>query len=60
MFSYICAIEEGKAASKSLHQKFGYFLSTSQQAVSPISFQKQKEQGHKQLGYTDKMVTAEI
>jgi hypothetical protein len=29
-----CAIEEGRAASKSLHQIFGYFLSMSQQAVS--------------------------
>ncbi len=27
-------IEEGRGASKSLHQKFGYFLSMSQQAVS--------------------------
>jgi hypothetical protein len=28
------AIEEGRAASKSPHQKFGYFLSMSQQTVS--------------------------
>jgi hypothetical protein len=27
-------IEEGRAASKSLHLEFGYFLSMSQQAVS--------------------------
>jgi hypothetical protein len=27
-------IEEGRAASKSPHKKFGYFLSISQQAVS--------------------------
>jgi hypothetical protein len=27
-------IEEARAASKSLHKKFGYFLSMSQQAVS--------------------------
>jgi hypothetical protein len=27
-------IEEGRAASKSPHQKFGYFLSNSQQTVS--------------------------
>jgi hypothetical protein len=27
-------IEEGRAASKSPHEKFGYFLSKSQQAVS--------------------------
>ncbi len=27
-------IEEGRAVSKSLHKKFGYFLSISQQAVS--------------------------
>jgi hypothetical protein len=27
-------IEEGRAASKSPHEKFGYFLSISQQAVS--------------------------
>jgi hypothetical protein len=31
---YFCAIEEGRVASKSLHKKFGYFLSMSQQAVS--------------------------
>jgi hypothetical protein len=55
-------IGEGRAASKSPHQKFGYFLSMSQQAVSAISFQiqlleyfpqKQKEQRHKKLGDTD-------
>jgi hypothetical protein len=34
VFLYFCVIEEGRAASKSLHQKFGYFLSMSQQAVS--------------------------
>jgi hypothetical protein len=32
--SYFCAIEEGRAASKRLHKKSGYFLSMSQQAVS--------------------------
>jgi hypothetical protein len=31
---YVCAIEEGRAAGKSLHKKFGYFFSMSQQAVS--------------------------
>jgi hypothetical protein len=31
--SLIETIEEGRAASKSPHQKFGYFLSMSQQAV---------------------------
>jgi hypothetical protein len=31
---YFCAIKEGRAVNKSLHQKFGYFLSMSQQAVS--------------------------
>jgi hypothetical protein len=29
-------IEEGRAASKSTHYKFGYFLSISQQAVSAV------------------------
>jgi hypothetical protein len=29
-------IEEGRAASKSLIKKFGYFLSLSQQAVSAV------------------------
>jgi hypothetical protein len=29
----ISAIEEGRAASKSPHKKFGYFLSMSQQAA---------------------------
>ncbi len=53
------AIEEGRAASKSSHQTFGYFLSTSQQEVSAdiifkiqlleIFTQKQKEQRQKQL-----------
>jgi hypothetical protein len=35
-FLPLCAvsIEEGRAASKSPHQTFGYFLSTSQQEVS--------------------------
>jgi hypothetical protein len=31
---YVYAIEEGRAASKSPHYKFGYFLSVSEQAVS--------------------------
>ncbi len=31
---YICLIEEVRAASKSPHLKFGYFLSMSQHAVS--------------------------
>jgi hypothetical protein len=30
----VSPIEEGRAASKSPHKKFGYFLSISQQAVS--------------------------
>jgi hypothetical protein len=30
----VSSIEEGRAASKSPHDKFGYFLSISQQAVS--------------------------
>jgi hypothetical protein len=30
------------------------------QLAGGIFFPKQKEQGHKQLGYTDKMVTTEI
>jgi hypothetical protein len=30
----MCCIEEGRAASKSPHYKFGYFLSISQQVVS--------------------------
>jgi hypothetical protein len=53
-------IEEGRAASKSLRSKFGYFLSMSQQAVSAdiipnsvvgIFSPKQKEQRQKQFGY---------
>jgi hypothetical protein len=32
-------IEEGRAASKSPHKKFGYFLSMSQQAVFADTFQ---------------------
>jgi hypothetical protein len=56
--SLIETIEEGRAASKSPHQKVGYFLSMSQQAVSADiitnSFSpKTKEQRHTQLGYTD-------
>jgi hypothetical protein len=60
--SLIETIEEGRAASKSPYQKFAYFLSMSQQAVSAdiitnsavgIFPQKQKEQKHTQLGYTD-------
>jgi hypothetical protein len=31
---FIYGIEEGRAASKSPHYKFGYFISMSQQAVS--------------------------
>jgi hypothetical protein len=47
-------IEEGRAASKSPHQKFGYFLSVSQQGVSADIIQNsavgtQKEQTQKQL-----------
>jgi hypothetical protein len=51
-------IEEGRAASKSHHSTFGYFLSISQQDFLLISFkihllesspQKQKEQRQKQL-----------
>ncbi len=61
-------IEEGRAASKSPHSKFGYFLSISQQGVSAdiiqiqlfeTSPQKQKEQRQKLLG-TDKLVTTQI
>jgi hypothetical protein len=33
------SIEEGRAASKSPHKKFGYFLSTSQQEVSADNIQ---------------------
>jgi hypothetical protein len=32
--AFLRCIEEGSAASKSPHQKFGYFLSIFQQAVS--------------------------
>jgi hypothetical protein len=47
-------IEEGRAASKSPHSTFGFFLSTSQQEVSADIIktsapQKQKEQRQKQL-----------
>jgi hypothetical protein len=31
---FLLLIKEGRAASKSPHSKFGYFLSISQQAVS--------------------------
>jgi hypothetical protein len=63
-------IEEGKAASKSPHKKCSYFFSMSQQGVFAdiipnsgcwdIFPKKQKEQGHKQLGYTNKLVTTQI
>ncbi len=61
-------IEEGRAASKSLLKKFGYFLLCPSKQSLPISFQiklmeyfpkKQKEQRHKQLWYNDKMVVTE-
>ncbi len=64
--SMIAGIEEGRAARKSPHQKFGYFLSMSQQAVSAdiipnsavgIFASKQKEQRHTQPGHTDKLVS---
>ncbi len=62
-------IEEGRAASISLHKKiwlfsfnvpassFCQYHSKWRMKYSP---HKQKEQRHKQLGYTDKMVTTEI
>jgi hypothetical protein len=61
-------IEKGRAASKSPHKKFGYFLSMSQQAVSVafISnpaveyFPQDLEQRHKQLRFTEKLVTTQI
>jgi hypothetical protein len=34
VLSFVHSIEEGRAASKSPHLKFGYFLSISQQTVS--------------------------
>jgi hypothetical protein len=52
------SIEEGRAASKSPHETFGYFIFTSQQEVSAdnikihlveTSSPKQKEQRQKQL-----------
>jgi hypothetical protein len=39
--SFDAGIEEGRAASKSPHQKFGYFLSISQPAVSADIFKIQ-------------------
>ncbi len=54
------SIEEGRAASKSPHLKFGYFLSLSQQAVSAgiiqnsaaeIFTSKIEETKTKQVGY---------
>jgi hypothetical protein len=66
---YLLSIKEGKAESKSPQKKFGYFLSISQQAISAdiipnlavgIFSQKEKEQKHNQLGYTDKLVTKQI
>ncbi len=41
-------IEEGRAASKSPHEKFGYFLSLSQQGVSADIIQKLKTSPQKQ------------
>jgi hypothetical protein len=52
----VLIIQEGKAASKSPHKKCGYFISTSQHAVSVDSIpnsavgnfpKKPKEQRHK-------------
>ncbi len=40
MFTSLSLIEEGIAASKSPHSKFGYFLSISQQEVSADIIQK--------------------
>ncbi len=34
--NWVCAIEEGRAASKSSHWKVGYFLSMSQEADSAV------------------------
>jgi len=60
-------LEEGRAASKSPHLA-NFFLCPSHQFLL-ISFQiqlleyfpqKQKEQRHKQLGYTDQLVTTQI
>jgi hypothetical protein len=60
-------IEEGRAASKSKNLAI-LFLCPSKQFL-PISFQiqlleyfphKQKEQRHRQLGYSDKLVTTQI
>jgi hypothetical protein len=60
-------IEEGRAVSKSPHEKLGYFLSMFQQAVSAdispavgIFSPKQKEPRHNQLWYTDQLVTTQI
>jgi hypothetical protein len=56
-------------AAKNSLRGTGYFLSMSQQAVSAdiisnsvvgIFPPKQKEQRHRQPGYTDKLVTAQI
>jgi hypothetical protein len=62
-------IEEDRAASKSPHSKFGYFLSVSQQGVSANIIQnsafgnfsppKMKEQRQKQLR-ADKLATTQI
>ncbi len=66
---YFCAIEEGRAATKSLHKNLAILFQCPSKQFLPISFQirlmeyfpqKQKEQRHKQLKYTDKMVITEI
>jgi hypothetical protein len=61
-------IEKGRAASKSPLKTFGYFLSMSQQAVSGAIipnpaveyFPQELEQRHKQLRFTEKLVTTQI
>jgi hypothetical protein len=61
-------IEEGRAASKSAHLKLAIFFLCPSKQFLPIPFQIQlseyfpqiqKEQRHKQLEYTDKLVTTQ-
>jgi hypothetical protein len=41
VFAFMLSTEEGRAASKSPHYKFGYFLSISRKEFLPISFKIQ-------------------
>jgi hypothetical protein len=62
-------IEEGRATRKILIKNLAIFFLCYSKQFLPISFQiqlleyfppKKKEERHKQLGYTDKLVTTQI